>query len=60
MSHLGLLIGPHRASPEEAGDVHRHQGARSRSDQLVLVTCLLTPTVAMSRRDNLIVFAHRD
>lgn len=32
---------------------------RTRGDQLVVITCLLSPTVAMKNQDNLVVFAER-
>ena len=44
---------------EAANDPRIWRDWRSHGDRLVVITCLLSPTVAMSKQDNLVVFAER-
>ncbi|WP_175442307.1 hypothetical protein [Humibacillus sp. DSM 29435] len=44
---------------EAARDPRIWRDRKSRGDQLVVITCLLSPAVTMSSQDNLIVFANR-
>lgn len=44
---------------EAADDPRIWRDWRSHGDRLVVITCLLSPTVSMNKQDNLVVFAER-